>query len=313
MNGIGLLPIAAGMCTAIAMVAGPAQAAPPYAGSAPAARADGCPCDGDVDGNGMINVADVAIVVQQVQAACDPALGDPLCVASDINCDGSVDLLDLAAIQCLFEAGAPDPTCCGLEPPCPCVSDLDGDGLVNLIDFAMFAQCFGGPPSGACADADIDCDGDVDYADFVVLCHQYGTVAPFDTSLCDRAVGACCWAFDTYPGGSTVVCRELSRLDCAVFKGHFVGTDTPCAEVDCTAMPVCRGDLDGNNTCDVFDFGVFTAYFDEPGLPGRCDGDFDGDGHVTVFDFGIFTGLFDCFGPPLPAQCCGQIQPPPLP
>jgi hypothetical protein len=57
--------------------------------------------------------------------------------------------------------------------------DLDGDGDVDLADFAEFSQCFGGsnlPPAGTCppgADADCDDDGDVDLADFAAFSQNF--------------------------------------------------------------------------------------------------------------------------------------------
>jgi hypothetical protein len=57
--------------------------------------------------------------------------------------------------------------------------DLDGDGDVDISDFAAFAQCFGGanlPPSGSCppgVDADFDDDGDVDIADFATFSQNF--------------------------------------------------------------------------------------------------------------------------------------------
>lgn len=54
-----------------------------------------------------------------------------------------------------------------LEP-----GDFDGDGDVDLADFALFSQCFNGtsnPPAPSCpahTDTDIDGDGDVDIVDF---------------------------------------------------------------------------------------------------------------------------------------------------
>ena len=44
--------------------------------------------------------------------------------------------------------------------------DLDGDGHVDLRDFAQLQRCFGQQPEGACASADLDLDGDVDAVDF---------------------------------------------------------------------------------------------------------------------------------------------------
>jgi hypothetical protein len=58
-------------------------------------------------------------------------------------------------------------------------ADFDGDGDVDLADFAAFGQCFGGsnlPPAGGCppgVDADLDGDADVDLADFALFSQLY--------------------------------------------------------------------------------------------------------------------------------------------
>lgn len=57
--------------------------------------------------------------------------------------------------------------------------DFDGDGDVDLADFAAFAQCFGGsnlPPAGGCppgVNADLDGDSDVDLADFAIFSQNF--------------------------------------------------------------------------------------------------------------------------------------------
>ncbi|MCK4660445.1 MAG: hypothetical protein KAV82_13065 [Phycisphaerae bacterium] len=55
----------------------------------------GCPRCPDVDGDGMVNVMDVAIVMSQI--GCDIATPD--CAKCDINCDEVVDDADAQAIQ----------------------------------------------------------------------------------------------------------------------------------------------------------------------------------------------------------------------
>jgi hypothetical protein len=57
--------------------------------------------------------------------------------------------------------------------------DLDQDGDVDLADFALVGQCFGGanlPPAGTCppgVDADLDNDGDVDLSDFATFAQNF--------------------------------------------------------------------------------------------------------------------------------------------
>ncbi len=62
------------------------------------------------------------------------------------------------------------------------------------------------------------------------------------------------------------------------------------------APPVCIGDLDGNCTTDVLDFGVFTSTFGTSlGNPSfNPAADYDDDDSITVFDFGIWAGDFGC-------------------
>jgi hypothetical protein len=61
----------------------------------------------------------------------------------------------------------------------PLTADFDGDGDVDLADFASLSQCFGGslnPPAPGCpagVDADLDDDGDVDLADFAGFSQQF--------------------------------------------------------------------------------------------------------------------------------------------
>lgn len=58
-------------------------------------------------------------------------------------------------------------------------ADLDGDGDVDVTDFGLFGQCFGGafnPPAVTCpagVNADIDGDGDVDVTDFALFAQQF--------------------------------------------------------------------------------------------------------------------------------------------
>lgn len=65
----------------------------------------------------------------------------PACVCADLNFDGSVDLVDFTMFALCF--GRPASTL-----GCLC-GDLNGDGLVSLLDFATFANLFGKPAPSA--------------------------------------------------------------------------------------------------------------------------------------------------------------------
>lgn len=71
----------------------------------------------------------------------DPCVSN--CALADINCDGSVNLLDFATFsRCFGEpVASPPPACSTAEAE---LSDLNTDGIVNLLDFGIFALNFGG-------------------------------------------------------------------------------------------------------------------------------------------------------------------------
>jgi hypothetical protein len=62
-----------------------------------------------------------------------------------------------------------------------CPGDLDGNAVVDLADFELFASCFAGvdvPISEECAFSDLDADGDADLHDFAVFQVQFGEACP---------------------------------------------------------------------------------------------------------------------------------------
>ncbi|MFN0135816.1 MAG: GC-type dockerin domain-anchored protein, partial [Phycisphaerae bacterium] len=56
------------------------------------------------------------------------------------------------------------------SPSCP--GDLNGDGVVELIDLAVLLSVFGSGDSGG----DLDGDGDTDLSDLAFLLGAFGTV-----------------------------------------------------------------------------------------------------------------------------------------
>ena len=89
------------------------------------------------------------------------------------------DVLDICDI-----AGATSSDCNSNGIPDECEpGDTDGDGDVDLSDFATFALCYAGagitvpPPSCSAAwfcSSDIDGDNDVDLSDFATFALNYG-------------------------------------------------------------------------------------------------------------------------------------------
>lgn len=60
-----------------------------------------------------------------------------------------------------------------VDPPCvPGNGDIDGNGQVEFADFLLFSAAFG---TSGDSPADLDCDGEVAFADFLTLSANFGT------------------------------------------------------------------------------------------------------------------------------------------
>jgi hypothetical protein len=56
----------------------------------------------------------------------------------------------------------------------PAGSDFNGDGIVNLTDFFLFAEAFGQPPEGELAIFDVSRDGAINLTDFFLFTEVFG-------------------------------------------------------------------------------------------------------------------------------------------
>ncbi|MGB9626553.1 MAG: immunoglobulin domain-containing protein, partial [Phycisphaerae bacterium] len=74
------------------------------------------------------------------QVASNAAALTVLAATADFDGDGDVDLSDFAVFQACFNGPNQSPR----EPGC-LPADFDGDADVDLADFAVFQSCFGGP------------------------------------------------------------------------------------------------------------------------------------------------------------------------
>lgn len=91
--------------------------------------------------------------------------------SGDCNGNGVPDECDIA------DGTSEDENANGIPDECECaLGDLDCDGDVDIADFNTFAGCFsgsgGGVPPG-CEGADFDGDGDVDISDFATFSDQF--------------------------------------------------------------------------------------------------------------------------------------------
>jgi hypothetical protein len=79
-------------------------------------------CNGDLDGDGLVSAADLAILLGCVGL---PPIG--ACAAADIDCDGLIAATDVAILQCQFATGLPDQSCCPGNSPevYPIVDDIN--------------------------------------------------------------------------------------------------------------------------------------------------------------------------------------------
>ena len=103
----------------------------------PAGQASACPCNGDVDDDGVVNLLDAVCIRECVGGACS------CCVNScDVNCDGVVDDADAAedvihedsTWLCLFQGGSPE-TCCSPEFQ----DQLNRDAIPAVSEWGMVA------------------------------------------------------------------------------------------------------------------------------------------------------------------------------
>ena len=61
-------------------------------------------------------------------------------------------------------------------PPCP--PDINGDGVVNVLDLIDLLLCFGQPAAPACSPEDINGDGNVNVLDLIELLLAFGQACP---------------------------------------------------------------------------------------------------------------------------------------
>ncbi len=118
------------------------------------------PCPWDLNGDGVVNVADLLILIFSF-GPCD----DPDDCPADFNGDGFVGVLDLLALLQHFGR------CPGFEE---CPWDLNGDGVVDHSDLHELLQHLGPCKDPDDCPWDFDGDGVVGPSDILLLVHNFG-------------------------------------------------------------------------------------------------------------------------------------------
>ncbi|NOT01431.1 MAG: hypothetical protein HOP29_12470 [Phycisphaerales bacterium] len=89
----------------------PAGASTIYWISIAALGGPACPCDGNVDGVGGVDLADLLMVINCIG---QPPVGP--CARADVDCNGVIDQADANAVQCLTNGQPPQVCCPNVEP-----------------------------------------------------------------------------------------------------------------------------------------------------------------------------------------------------
>ncbi len=296
------------------------------------AQAGVCPCDADVDNNGVVDLIDGACI-----ATCRD--GDCTCCISscDVNCDGVVDANDIgddpindpSAWQCRFTGGSVE-TCC--PPPTGACCQVDSGtctenviqancGAANQIwNEGLTCAAAGCPtlPVGACCDLDFGtCTENVLQADCGQANQTWNDGLTCAAAACPAPpTGACCLGNGT--------CMEAAvQANCNTADRTW-NQGVACAAIDCT-LPIpdpcaCDADVDNSGVVDLIDGACIATCRDGDCICCVNSCDINCDGVVDAGDIGDdpandpsawlcrFTGMPAETCCPLPTGACCQVD-----
>ena len=129
---------------------------------------------GDFDDNGVIDELDF-----NGFGSCFTGPGnepaDTTCLIFDFDEDSDIDCDDWTAFQAAWSGPDEVPTfipCDGLP------ADINGDGVINVLDLIDLLLCFGLPAVPGCEAEDVNADGTVNVLDLIDLLLAFGTTCP---------------------------------------------------------------------------------------------------------------------------------------
>ncbi|UCC32087.1 MAG: EF-hand domain-containing protein, partial [Phycisphaerales bacterium] len=176
----------------------------------------------------------LACTVDTCHEAEDVCVHTPAECNNDGVCDSPCESMDNCPADCA---------------ECPCVLDQDGDGLIKIQDVLNVVTCAEGEtpaPPLTCDQADLNCDGQVDYCDASrVVCAFYG-----HPNCCEAefVCGACCNS-----GLNFDPCLVISEEFCyssLIEEGDYLGDGTVCDPWPCDATAcTTHGDCDDGVVC----------------------------------------------------------------
>jgi len=290
-----------------------------------------CPCEGDINGDGQINLQDGNAIVDCYQS------GDcSNCVNScDVNCDGMVnqfdanpDLLEVDSFWlCLFEGGTAEMCCGPTGACCDSVTGVCHDGL-RQADCQAKTQswtpgalcgditCQPAPMGACCNTATGVCEDGLLEAECADANEVWTEGAVCSTAVCPLPpTGACC---HTGNGG----CEDgVLQIECSA-EDEVWTEGASCADVDCSAPQpspcTCNADVDDDGSLLIIDgICILDCYLNDDcsccvnSCDINCDGVVDGlDAHIELID--VESTWLCLFQGGAPHDCCGlnELIPP---
>jgi len=154
--------------------------------------------------------------------------------SSDCNNNGTADACDIVS------GTSADENADGVPDECQVNADIDGDGIVGVVDLLALLSAWGG------AQHDLDGSGVVDVNDLLILLGQWGPASP--AGSCSAAAGACCQANGSAGCADDACCQNVCAADpyccettwdklCASQSQELCGCPSPAtcgtADADC--------------------------------------------------------------------------------